>query len=111
MKSEDEGAFVEKLRERLDRHAEHLDELTAARLRAMRSRALAEQPVRARRWLPVAGLATTAAALLAVLVWHQRPGEFNGLQEDWELLAAGEELELIEELEFYDWLEHTDSSS
>jgi hypothetical protein len=48
---------------------------------------------------------------MAVLVWqHQGPGPL-GLHEEWELLAEGEELELIEELEFYDWLEQTQGSS
>ncbi len=111
MKSEHDATFVDELRQRLDRHADNVDEVTAARLRAMRSRALAEKPERVRRWVLVTGLATAAAALLAVLVWQQQRSGLNGLQEDWELLAAGEDLELIEELEFYDWLEHTQSSS
>ena len=50
-------------------------------------------------------------ALLAVLVWQQRAGDLPGVQEDWDILASGEELELIEELEFYDWLEQTQSRS
>ena len=56
-------------------------------------------------------MAAAAAALLAVLVWQQQPGDLPGVQEDWDILAGGEELELIEELEFYDWLEQTQSRS
>lgn len=111
MNSDKDTAFAARLREHLDRLADNVDEPTAARLRAMRSRALAEKPRRPQRWVPLTGLATAAAALLAVLVWQHQGADLSGLQEEWELLAAGEELELIEELEFYDWLEYTQSSS
>ena len=59
----------------------------------------------------VAELVEFLRALLAVLVWQQRAGDLPGVQEDWDILASGEELELIEELEFYDWLEQTQSRS
>jgi hypothetical protein len=38
--------------------------------------------------------------LLGVLLWEQHAGDVPGVQDDWDILAGGEELELIEELEF-----------
>jgi hypothetical protein len=111
MSSDQETEFVGRLRQQLDRHADQLDEVTASRLRAARRRALEANTRRAFRWLPVSGVAAAAAALLAVLVWQQHSGDLAAVQEDWDILAAGEELELIEELEFYDWLEQTQSRS
>ncbi|MES9991191.1 MAG: DUF3619 family protein [Candidatus Thiodiazotropha sp.] len=105
MKS-DEQAFLSKLKQRLDDHVDDMDPLTASRLQAARKRALEGESRRTNTWLPVSGLATAAAMLLAIALWYQgnstNSPEFN---EDWELLASSEELELIEELEFYNWLE------
>ena len=111
MSSDNETEFMARLRQQLDRHAEQLDEATATRLRAARRRALEPSTQRTFRWLPVSGVAAAAAALLLVLVWQQHAGNLPGVQEDWDILAGGEELDLIEELEFYDWLEQTQSSS
>ena len=111
MNSDKDTEFVTRAREQLDRYAEDTDELTRARLAAIRKRALEQAARPAYRWLPATGLATAAALLLAVLLWQQHAGDLQGVQEDWDILAAGEELELIEELEFYDWLEQTQSSS
>ncbi|MEW8506155.1 MAG: DUF3619 family protein [Candidatus Thiodiazotropha sp.] len=102
----DEQAFTSKAKQYLDEHINHMDPLTAARLQAARKQALESRPRRAFGWLPVSTFAAAAAALIAVALWHQGntlvSPQFN---EDWELLASGEELELIEELEFYNWLE------
>jgi hypothetical protein len=111
MSSHKHTEFVARLRQQLDRHAEQLDEATASRLRAARTQALERGGQRNYRWLPVTGLATAAAALLAVLVWQQQAGDLPGVEDDWELVASGEDLELIEELEFYDWLEQTQGRS
>ncbi len=54
---------------------------------------------------------TAAAALLAVLVRQQNADDLSGVQEDWDIAAGGEELELIEELEFYDWLKQSQGRS
>ena len=104
MSADSEGQFVERVKNQLDRHAATVDDSTTARLGAARRRALHTQAQRPRRWLPAAGLATAAAALLAVLVLmqpSQRP-EING-----ELWMTQDDIEVIEELEFYAWLEAT----
>ena len=111
MNPDSEKQFVENVKQHLDQHAEALDDMTAARLKGLRARAL-QQPRQARvGWLPATGLATAAAALLAVVVWYQAPLNEPGLPGEWDMLAASEELELIDELEFYAWLEEIESST
>jgi hypothetical protein len=106
-----EDAFTKKVKQELDRHADAVDELTAARLQAIRKTALTRAVRPGFNWLPATGLAAAAAALVAVLVWNFVPGDINGLPGDTELLSQMEDLELLEELEFYAWLEATQSSS
>ncbi len=106
-----EDTFTEKVKQELDRHADAVDELTAARLQAIRKTALARATRPGFNWLPATGLAAVAAVLVAVLVWNHVPTDINGLPGDAELLSQIEDLELLEELEFYAWLEATQSSS
>ena len=98
--------FVQQVKVQLDRHAAGVDDLTVARLGAARRRALQTQVRLPRRWLPAAGLATAAVALLAVLVLMQ---PLNRSEPDWELWMTQDDIELIEELDFYAWLEATQS--
>lgn len=106
-----EEAFTEKVKQELDRHADAVDELTAARLQAIRKTALTSAARPGFNWLPATGMAAAAAVLVAVLVLNLVPGDFSDLPGDTELLSQMEDLELLEELEFYAWLEATHSSS
>lgn len=104
MSSDDDKPFIEHVKRQLDAHADAVDDFTAARLRAARQRAL-RQSVRApRRWVPMAGLATAAAALFAVLILMQPSQKFD---PDWEIWVAQDDIEVIDELDFYVWLEAT----
>lgn len=111
MSAQDDTAFLRQVKQHLDQHADDIDELTLARLRSMRKTALDRSTRGKRRWLPVTGFATAAAALLAVLIWQQGLNHSSLSAGDWELLASGEELELIEDWEFYAWLEEVQSNS
>jgi len=111
MNSGREKVFTGKVKQALDGHADAVDEATAARLQAMRRSALAGPVSPAISWLPATGMAVAAAALVAVLVWNFMPWSSNGLPGDAELLSQMENLELLEELDFYAWLEATQSSS
>jgi len=106
-----EDAFTKKVKQELDRHADAVDELTAARLQALRKTALTTAARPGLSWLPATGLAAAAAVLVAVLVLNLVPGDINDLPGDTELLSQMDDLELFEELEFYAWLEATQSSS
>jgi hypothetical protein len=103
MSAENDKHFAEQVKRQLDRHADAVDEFTAARLGAARKRALQQHDRVPHRWLPIAGLAA-AATVLAVLVLMQ-PAH----QEDpgWELWVAQDDIDVIEELDFYAWLEAT----
>jgi len=106
---ERDDAIAARARALLDQSVEELDPITRARLRAARMRALdvdATVRLRARR-LAVAGAG--ALGLLAALSWWMRGA--NGPRalaegfEDEEILAAGDDLELYDDLDFYRWLE------
>jgi len=108
MSSEHEQPFVERARETLRASEHRLDELTLARLRASRLRAVAACRSR-RAMIALCGgaLGAAAALALAVGVWLL-PGEPPPLPslEDLPLLSSGEDLELLDELDFYLWLEY-----
>ena len=107
----DEKPFVDKVRQTLDQHADALDDVTAARLAAIRRNALDARPRRA-HWLPAAALSAIAASVLTVAVLINRNADLPGIDMDaLELIAESEDLELIEELDFYDWLDGTQASS
>jgi len=96
---------------RFDESVQRMDAATQSRLNRSRQRALAELGARSgtwrrQRWIPAVGIATAVVVTLTML--SQRPP----LQEipasapsDFEVIMAGESLEMLEELEFYRWLD------
>ena len=100
--------FLEFARKRLNQGTENLDPDTRYKLLAMRNRALDIQ--KSKNWfpqwapLPVMGLLT---AILFIILVYAKPGSVPKLDtglEDLEILASVDQLELYEDLEFYDWL-------
>lgn len=91
--------------------ADELDAATRARLQRARQAALgAGQPASGRRprWLAVPVAAAAVAVLVLVVRLVPEPGATNGTPAeagDLEVLLAGENLEMIEDLEFYAWLD------
>lgn len=105
MTDDKESGFIGAAKAALDLHAQELDELTIARLRAARHKALAARP-RHRTWLAAGGLAaaTLSAALAAFLLFAPAAAPpITGL-EQLELLSESDSLELYRDLEFYRWL-------
>ena len=109
MTQQDENEFVEQVKQQLDQQADQLDELTAAKLKAARLRALEAASRPRKLWVPAFGTATAAAVMLAVLLW-QSPSELPGPFEELDIIASGEDLELIEDMDFYDWLDATQAT-
>lgn len=111
--ADSESRVVEAARQVLDTRARDLDEITSARLRAARLRALDARPVPRWRsqWVALAGVATAAIAVVLVAgpLWLRPAGppplSVAGL-EDLELLSTREHPEFFGDLEFYDWLAH-----
>lgn len=91
----------------LDRGVEELDRKTVLSLQRARLDALSLARARRSwpRWVPA--LVLTSMAALAVTMWMWQANGVNHsplLLEDLELMQSPENLELSEDLEFYDWL-------
>lgn len=105
-----ESAFVEMARERFDESVSGLDGETQSRLNRGRQAALAElntaKPVWS-QWVPAAGVA--AAAVIAVVMWTGNPvpdeAAIPAVATDMEILLTEDSLEMLEELEFYSWID------
>lgn len=98
-----------------DESVEGLDANALSRLNRSRHKALAEldsrqSAIRPVRWLPAAGV---AAAAVAVVVVMRGPADVGFVEEpvtatDFEILLDEQSLEMLEDLEFYSWLETVD---
>ena len=115
-KDSDRSAFEERTREVFERSVADLDGATRSKLTQARHRALHElqQPSIARQWLAWSPQAAAAALVVASvgagwLVMQNGtdvgPVATVEVVSDFELLLGEEELDLIEELEFYAWLD------
>ena len=105
-------AFVQKAKEVFDQSVQGLDAEARSRLNRGRHEALshAESGVSHSQWLrwaPASGVA--AAAVVAVVVLTGRPpvDELTppATASDFEILLDQESFEMLEELEFYSWLD------
>ncbi len=107
----DDDRFADKAKELFDDSVERLDAATLSQLNQRRQAALAEASnagsrVQWGRWLPAAGV--TAAAVVAVVMMQGTPTVVELPSDevtDFEILLSEDNIEMIEELEFYDWLE------
>ncbi len=106
MSGEEQRRIEEQAREALDRSVETLPPGVRARLAEARREAIAGRGRAAPRgWLlPAGGL---AAAALAAALWIALPGAGipGGIEGDFELLLSEDSLDLVENLDFYLWLE------
>lgn len=105
-----EEAFTKKAKTLFDESVAGLDGETRSRLNRGRQRALAELE-QARpawmQWAPAAGV--TAAAVVALVIWTGNPAIEEvtppAMADDIEILLDEDELEMLEELEFYSWID------
>lgn len=112
--------LLEQSRRDFDAAVDATDATIAARLRAARHLALAENedrrawPVPARLWLPVALAAGLATVVLVPRLEPTAPESGRDIgtlaAADLEILLGEEELEMIAELEFYEWLDLQEGS-
>ena len=107
--------LVEQAKTMFDDSVDRLDAASLSRLNRSRQMALAELDRSTltghwARWLPATGIA--AAAIVAVVVWQGNAVDVtppaNGSVADFELLLGEDSLEMIEELEFYTWIDPAD---
>ena len=110
----DDEAFVRQVKTMLDDGNAQLDARVRSRLRQARRSALSQAEPRPalwlKQWVPAAGLA--AAAVLAVLLWPQAaPVQRDDMPNDLEIVLAEENLDLLENLDFYEWVDAESESS
>ncbi len=95
-----------------DDSVERLDAATLSRLNQGRQKALQEVRGGGRsgqwaRWVPAGGLA--AAAIIAVVVWQGAAVEYSapeaGSATDFEIMLSEDSLDMLEDLEFYSWID------
>ncbi len=107
-----DAEITEPLDEALDRRVAELDSDSLRHLRVARGQAIAAATARRDAWRqpPVwAGAGGVALILLGavLLFFRQANHALPGLDADsLEIIASEDELELYENLDFYDWLQH-----
>ncbi len=112
--------MLARVKEMLDQQVEELDTDTCERLRMARNLAVMKAasapgfrwqsiPFRASHWKPVAAYALASLVVVTVAgwFWFSQPAELQEITvlADLELLAAEEEPEFYEQLDFYLWLD------
>jgi hypothetical protein len=104
--------FAKQAKRLFDESVQGIDGPTQSKLNRGRQKALAElRPKSAlsipTAWIPAAGIA--AAAVVAVVMWsgNRPPNDFASPSSasDFEILLNEDSLEMLEELEFYSWME------
>ena len=96
-----------RVRDALDAQSDAPDMLLQARLRAIRLNALDRARSHPRSFERLIPAGTVAAAIIVALTFSlSRPPTVEVVASDFELVTASQDIELIEDLEFYEWLEN-----
>lgn len=112
-----ESEFARRAEQVFRRHLADLDDITRAKLRAARLRAVRDVTPRllwawaSPRWITAGAFGALAAAIVGV--WLISPGPANQARarfdvadsSDLELLLGDEDFDMVQNLEFYAWLE------
>ncbi len=110
------------IRQSLDESVDALDANTLSNIRQIRAQALDKVGKKARKkaegrdinWQRYlfGGLATACVMVLAVVLLLNSPSSMQPVPvDDMELISSSDNLELFEDLEFYEWLEQNDLQS
>lgn len=106
MRPSEDDLFLAHAKQTLDQSLDQVDARLAGRLQRARREAL-EISMDRRPWRRWAGVAVASIGLLTVVFFtNQRDMDNHGqpMLEDIELMTSPENVELSEDLEFYDWL-------
>ena len=96
------------IRQALDESVDALDANTLSRIRQIRAQAVDKTVTRHVNWFGImsGALATACVMVFAVMIVLQSPATLQTVPvDDLELISSSDNLELFEELEFYEWLE------
>jgi hypothetical protein len=105
-----DDAFADKAKQLFDESVDGLDGETRSKLNRGRQAALAELQPGGRRWLqwaPAGGVAVAAVAALIVWTGSVQGPELDvpSVASDMEILLTEDSLEMLEDLEFYSWID------
>lgn len=109
--NQDSDLMLQRLRQHLDRSSTDLDGATLSKLNQARQRALdtTSRSVALSSWQRPLLVGSAIAVLVGIFMLQTAHLPTESVSPmaaaDLELLAAGEDLELIENLEFYAWLQ------
>ncbi|MGI9233788.1 MAG: hypothetical protein ACR2RD_09180 [Woeseiaceae bacterium] len=112
--NEQRDTFEKKMKDRFDESVEALDAATLSKLNQSRHAALAQlQRPRSQwsRWMPATG---AVAAILVAVVVLQSPTAVDDVAAvtsvtDMEILLGEDSIEMLEDLEFYSWIDVAES--
>ena len=113
MKTTDEQRLQD-AKKAFDDSVDGLDAATLSRLNRGRQAALAEAARPGREWLRWVPATGVAAAVLLLMFTLRGPGDVRAITAsatDLEIMLGEESFEMIEDLEFYSWLDIEDLAS
>lgn len=100
------------IRNTLDENTDNIDAATLSRIRQVRARAVERANKKYFNWFGLAGgaVATVSVMLFAVMLLLNNDSAIQPIPaEDMEMISALDEMELYEDLEFYQWLAEYES--
>ena len=108
MSKNNEDELTTNIRQALDESVDALDANTLSRIRQIRAQAIEKVEARHVNWFGImtGALATACVMVFAVMILLQSPTTIQPVQvDDLELISSSDNLELFEDLEFYEWLD------
>ena len=95
------------IKQELDDSLNSIDAATLSRVRQVRARALEKTEKKSYNWFGIAGgaIATACVLMLVVMLSIKNEASVTPLTpEEIELISAMDEIEIYQDLEFYEWL-------
>jgi NifB/MoaA-like Fe-S oxidoreductase len=110
MNKKSDNEFTQRAKKLFDASVDGIDAATLSTLNQARQRALAtQQHAGVLRWVPAAGVA--AVTFVAVMVILPGPTDVEVMPTtvtDMEILLGEDSIEMLEDLEFYSWIDVAD---
>ena len=107
MSKQNEDDLNARVKQHLDDSVRDLDANTLSKIRQIRSQAIENANVKKTDWSGVmsGALATACVMVFTVAILLKTPAIEPVSVDDLELISSSDNLELFEDLEFYEWLE------
>lgn len=107
-----EQEWLDKVRQELEKGIDELDAGTRSKLTYARQSALQRRNERnVNVWIPAAALASVCLIIAVLINVPEQETRDSEIFNDIDLMTTSDNLELLEDLEFYEWLEAYDFPS